>query len=555
LLVALLARPALSGSWRPQDWYEHVWYVWHQERSLRANGLPTLFVHNTGAVFDAHYAFYGGTLYALAGALALVLGSAKVAFAVFWVSAFASACGGWFWLARMAGLGPWTAHIPGVLFITSPYYLNVVYGTGAWPELIAVSTIPLMLASALSILRDDRLRPWPTLAFALTAVLFTGSHNITLLWGTTILLLVLSSLLIVAPSARQMVTRRGVARVLGLLLPALLINAWFLLPDIAYQSMTLVAGVPARVNLQWAAPLVEPRRLFSLGRPPLPPRSFVTALPVVAMAWVAAGLIVARPSWRSEWFRVVLVLFGTIAGLTILMTSVSLILALPGPFPMLQFGYRIEAYIVLCVSAAAIGVLRLVSQAGHGRPTWQWVALPITVLAVVQALGQTHPSHVPSYRTGDAIDVRPYHTDLPWLSEYDYTSAQLPLYNVSGSKLVSFPTSAEQGDRASVTVQALPGEPLATNATLMTRLVHIDGARVVGRDVDHRAILQVAQDATPGAAQITIRAANPWPVTLGRVLSLLGLLGLLANVIAMVTDHRRRRRRPAAVIDAEATVA
>ncbi len=543
LLVALLARPALSVPWHPQDWYEHVWYVWHQERSLRANGFPSLFVYNTGAMFNPHYAFYGGTLYALAGGLALILGSANAAVAVFAISAFASACGGWFWLTRMAGVGPWMAHIPGVLFITSPFYLNMVYGTGAWAELIAVSAIPLMMASALSILGADRLRPWPALAFASTAVLFTGSHNITLLWGTTVLLIVLALLLAVAPAARQLVTRRSALRVLGLFVPALLVNAWFLLPDVAYQSMTLVASIPATTNLRWAAPLVEPRQLFSLERSSLPPRFFVLTLPVVTMVWVAAGMIVARLSWRTEWNRVVLVLFGAITGLTILMTNVSLILALPGPFRMLQFGYRLEAYILLALSAATIGVLRLVSQAGHGRVTWQWAALAVILLAVVQALDQTRPSHVPSYNAGDAIEVRPYHFGIPWVTELDYTSMQLPPSPAPRSDVVvAFPTSAEQGERATVTVAALPGDLLRTNLMGMPQLVHVDGARIIGRDSSNRAVVRVAQNTTPGVATIAIRAASPWPVTLGRALSLLGLLGLLANVVALVLARRRRSR-------------
>lgn len=542
MLIALLARPALFESWRPQDWYEHVWYVWHQEHSLRANGLPSLFAYNGNAVFNPHFAFYGGTLYASAGALAVVLGSAKAAFTVFWISAFACACGGWFWLARMAGLNRWLALVPGVLFVTSPYYLNLVYGTGAWPELIAVSSIPLMMASGISILRDDRLRPWPALAFASTTVLFTGSHNITLLWGTTILLIVLAACLVVAPSARQLVTRRGAMRVLGLLVPALMINAWFLLPDVAYQSMTRVASLPASANLRWAAPLVEPRQLFSLERSSLPPRFFVVTLPIVTMVWVAAGMIVARRNWRTEWYRLVLVLAGAIACLTILMTSVSLILALPKPFPSLQFSFRLEAYILLALSAAAIGVLRLLSQAERRQAIWRWAALPVVLLAIVQALGQTRPNHVPSYKAGNAVELRPYRSDVSWFNESDYAS-MLPLAPLSSLRgMLAFPTSAERGDRTSVTVAALPGDLMATNFAGMPQLVHIDGARIIGRITNDRAVVQIAQDATPGAATVTIRAASPWPVALGRVLSVLGLLGLLANGVALALARRRRSR-------------
>jgi hypothetical protein len=544
LLVALLTRPAISEPWRPQDWYEHLWYVLHQEGSLRANGFPSLFVYNDAAVFNPHYAFYGGTLYALTGTLALVLGSAKAAFAVLWVSAFLGACGGWFWLSRSAGVGPWLAHVPGVLFVTSPYYLNMVYGTGAWAELIAVSTIPLLLASALSILRSDRLRPWPALAFVATSVLFTGSHNITLLWGSTVLLIVLTASYAAVASARRLVTRAGAVRLFGLFAPALLVNAWFLLPDIAYQSMTAVANLPKSATLLWAAPLVEPRHLFSLERTALQPRFFVVALPVVAMAWVATGMVIGGQGWRSDWFRVVLILVAAIVGLVILMTNVGLILALPGPFGALQFGYRLEAYILLGVSAAAVGVLRLLNSAGRRHSVWQWAAVPVVIVSVMQALGQTHPSHEPSYTAGDAVSVRPYHTNVAWVSESDYTGVRLPELP-AGNVMLAFSASAERGERASITVPMQPGQRFVTNAMIMPQLVHIDGARILGRHSSGRAIVQIADDATPGAAQLTIRAANPWPVALGRVLSFAGLLGLLANVIAVMLVRRRRNTHPA----------
>jgi hypothetical protein len=540
LLVVLLVRPALvATSHGPYDWYDHLWYVWHQSESIRANTAPSFFAHNGGAVFNAHYAFYGGTLYALAGTLGLVLGSAKAAFDAFWVMAFVMAYGGWFWLARIAGLGRWTAHVPGVLFITSPYYLTLVYRTGAWPELIAVSTIPLLLASGLTMLRDDRLRPWPSLAFAITVVLFTGSHAITLVWGSLVLVIVGVMSLTFVPESRRLFTRRGGLRVLGVALPAMLVNAWFLVPAAAYQSMTQVAGMSAKASLQSVDNVVAMRYLFSLDRIASPPRLMVVELPVVTIGWIVVGVAVVGVSRRTAWFRMMLVLLGVTGVLVILMTNMTLILALPSPLPQIQFGYRLESYILLGMSAMSIVVLRLADRGSGARAVWRWAAVPLLALMVGQAFGQTRADPTPA-REGGGLGPRAYLTRESSASELDYASRRLPMLDGNGLGALVFPPNAERGDRVSATVVAGPRQRVITNLALMPPLVKLSGARVAGHDTSGRIILDLPD--RPNAATITIRAAHPWPVVLGRALSIIGLAGLLANAIAMVFARRRRDR-------------
>jgi hypothetical protein len=542
LLMALLARRAISAPRPPMDWHEHLWYVWHQSESIRANGVPSFFTYNTSAVFSPHYAFYGGTLYASAGVLAIILGSATAAFNIFWITAFPMAYGGSFWLARMAGLGHWTSHVPGLLFITSPYYLTLLYRSGSWPELIAVSTIPLLLATGLSVLRDDRLRLWPTLTLAATVVLFTGSHNITLLWGFAILTAVTTAICVLVPDARHLFTRRSALRVLGVALPAALVNAWFLVPAAAYQSMTHISGLSASANLQWADQFIAPRYLLSLDRIASPPRLLVLELPVVTIGWIVAGIVVTGAAWRTGWFRLVLVLFSATALLAILMTNIGLILALPGPFRQIQFGYRLEAYVLFGVSATSIGLLRLAGRGPGARAIWRWAGLPIVALMVVQGLAQAHPNPKPTYAAGNSGGVRRYVSPGSHPGEMDYAGRRLPLLDSTSGDRVHFPVSAEDGDRAKITVDAIPGQLLGTNAMVMPPLVDVSGARIVGRDMIGNAVLEIADDVTPGAAIITIRAAHPWPVVLGRMLSVVGLLGLLANIAALASAGRRRSR-------------
>ena len=209
LLIALLVRPMVWGrTFVGSDWYPHLWYIWHQAGSLEANhGIPSLFSYDTPNVFVPHYAFYGGTLYWFSGALALLVGSPATAMVLVFVMAFAASYGGWYWLGRQAGLGMWLAHAPAVLFVTSSHYLALPYGTGGYAEFVGLSMLAPLLASAWSILHADRLRLAPAAALAGSVILFCGSHNLTLLWGATILAIVLGAALAVVPAARRRVTR------------------------------------------------------------------------------------------------------------------------------------------------------------------------------------------------------------------------------------------------------------------------------------------------------------------------------------------------------------
>jgi hypothetical protein len=543
-VIALLLVPAFTASQRPEDWYQHLWYVSHQAESIRANKVPSLFAYNTPAVFDPHFAFYGGTLYAAVGALGLLLGSAEKAFDISVVLALVVAYGGWYWLARMASLGRWTSHLPGLLFITSPYYLNIIYRSGAWAELIAVSAIPLLLASGLSVLRDDRLRAGPALALATSGTFLTGSHNITLLWGSIVMVIVFATVLLCVPDARGQVTRSGVRRAALVMAPAVLVNAWFLLPDIAYQSMTYAATRPRRPSLEWAAAIARPRYLFSIGRPASAPQFYVLAFPMVAVGWVIAGTIVARRDLRAGWYRLVLVLLGTMAGLLALMLSTSLLANLPGSLPMIQYGFRLESYILLCLSGAVIGLLRLTLPAPRGRATtlWRWLGLAVVALTIVQAAGQTRVTHAFLRGAGDKADVHAYLSDVLHPSQLDYIEPNL-ISSDDAVGTANFPVTAEHGDHASVTLPRVAGKRVVTNVVVMPPLVTITGARFVGHSLEHGGAVFEVTDATPGASTITVKAAHPWPVALGRVLTAGGLLGVLANVVVAVTGGQRRRRR------------
>jgi hypothetical protein len=431
------------------------------------------------------------------------------------------------------------------VFVTSPYYLALVYWRGDWPEHMAVSMMPLLIASALSVLRADRLRPLPVLALAVSAILFFGSHNITLLWGATIAVLLAAALCLAVSAARRQVTRRGLLRVAGVMAPALLVNAWFLLPDIAYASHTYIGADSAdwRATLRNFDELVAPARILSPGRSDATPvtPSFALQLPVLAMAWTVAGLAVLSPRWTGSWTRTLLVLLTAVVGLVVLMTSAGLLLALPGPYGLIQFSFRLESYVVLVAAAAVLAALVLAGEAPPRRRRWRWAILPVLAVSVAQAAAQGDMRRTPISRVTPWPTLPAYHTPSPAPGMADYVGHDLPLIATPGVPVVRFAPSAEDGDRASATVDALPGQVLATNAMTVPQLVDLSGARFVGIDAGRHNVVELDADVVPGAARITMSAAHPLPVVLGQVLSLIGIAGLAANGAAMLVAARRRR--------------
>ena len=313
------------------DWPVHLWFLRHQGYSLLHDGRPSLLVHGDDGVFYPFFAFYGGTLYAIGGLLVAALGGAgRHGYAVAWVLAYILAYGGWVWLGRMAGLGRWAVHAPPVLFLTSPYLVTLVYARGDWPEFVGLCSIPVLVASTLSVLFADRLRLWPAVALVLAAILFTGSHNLTLLWGGTLLGALGLVMYVCSPRIRRRVTARGVARVAGLVGPAVLVNAWFLVPDLVYQGRTVVASISYPHWRYTVANTMEfiDQPLFGFKRSHVD--QYVVVLPVLAMAWAASvAALTLRRTWRTSWMLLFVSLGVLIALLVIAMvTHGSLVLRL-----------------------------------------------------------------------------------------------------------------------------------------------------------------------------------------------------------------------------------
>src|SRR5207253_5435079 len=133
-----------------------------------------------------------------------------------------------------------------IVFVTSAYCVTNLYGRGAWEEFIAVSALPLVLAASLRLVRG-RLSFWPVACLVAASAVFAGSHNITLLWGTTLALLALACYWLLSGRSRELPWRRMLA-VAGLIALGVGLNGWFLLPDLSYAH-----DIRGALNVAWSA--------------------------------------------------------------------------------------------------------------------------------------------------------------------------------------------------------------------------------------------------------------------------------------------------------------
>jgi hypothetical protein len=553
LLIAALSWPMLlTSSSFGGDWQNHLWYVWQQSLALRADHAPSSFLNLPHLVFYPEYLFYGATTNAIVGAVAVALGnSATAAYVLTYVLGFLAAYAGWYWLSRMASLGRWTAHAPALTFLTSACYLNLVYGQGDWLEFLAVSAMPLMIASGLSVLRAQRIPLWPCVALAASCVVFFGSHNLTMLWGSTVLAAVALLAVACIPEARRLAQPRRLLRVAAIVVPAALVDAWFLLPALAYASNTKISSqfAIAEISLRDLMWLVEFRHLFTFSRASVASSvpDYPLALPTLAILWVAASLVVIL--WRvrrGPWLRLLVLLCASTAVLVVLMTHAGLLLALPKPYAMLQFSYRLESYILMGVSASVLASLALLRQGSRRLQRYRWTILPIVAASVVGAIQQVdaYPHTAPRSDT-----FLPEASPVAFTERHDdYGYAGLPLIYGKQLPQLSFSASAIRNERLSMWTRARPGQLVYTNIAGGPDLLDIAGARAVGHDTSYRLVLALGPSTAPASAHprgavaddhITIAPANHLPTVLGRLLSLGALITLLLELGWLLAKRRR----------------
>ncbi|HTA12746.1 MAG TPA: hypothetical protein VK765_04925 [Solirubrobacteraceae bacterium] len=546
LVIAAAAWPLVfSSATFNKDWLNHLWYMWHESVAIRERGTPSLFLNYSGGLFYPLYAFYGATLYSLVGGLSLLLGDAPLqTYVLSYVLGFAAAYGGWYWMARSFGVDGWRAHMPALVFVTSASYLTMIYALGDWPEFEATSVMPLLLAAGLSVLRARRLHFGPALALALASVVFFGSHLLTLVWGTTILVVAMAAVAACVPGARGGVTGAGVARVAALVIPGALVSAWWLLPTLSYEAGTFIAhSYPhARELLRETMYLVAAHNLFSVSHSPSGGSIVSEELPVLAIAWVVASIAILAGSGRSArgglwatWMRLLLVIsLGTVA-VTVVMTHAGVMLALPRAYATLQFGFRLEGFVLLGVSGAMVCVLAMTRNAGGRLRGWTWLLVPIAIVSVVGAIEQSS-DHPRGGARGAALSS--FLAPPPErFGQFDYLDNHLAV-DENHLPLVEFPLAeVAHGGSATASVGVARGALVATNLRVGPELVTVKGASIVGMDEQQDDVLEVT------GARISVGPAASPPIAIGRVLSVLAVLALLAELAWLAARGLRGRFR------------
>jgi hypothetical protein len=417
--------------------------------------------------------------------------------------------------------------------------------------------VPLLIASSLSILATDRPRVWPALALIASAIVFSGSHLLTDLWTSTLIVLTGIAILACVPAVRARLVWRRALRLIGLLVPALLINAWFVLPLIAYQSHTSISSRFSewRETLEVFTAWVSVSRLFTLQRvgvlPSKPYGSFILTLPTLAIAWVLVGMILFL--WRGPrgaW-PTVLVIFAVMTTLmTVVMTHASLILALPRPYAMLQFSYRLENDVLLGVSATTLALLVLVQRDDtYRRRVLRWMLGPVLIVAVAGAIQQA--ADYPSFAGTRQASVRPgTESNSSEGPLTDYVDVGLQTM-VGRAPEIDFPAAAVHDESTSKVLHLRPRQLFYTNIGGGPELVHVSGATIVGLGPSGNDVLEVdppiaassGTSRSPRAAApsevVSVRPADGLPVVIGRLLTLAAAIVLVLELAILVASGTR----------------
>lgn len=538
------------------DFTNHLWLTWAAGRAFIEAGHPSYFINAEGiGVFCPFFAFYGGTLYAGVGVLGQILGEhPTLIFIAVTTLAIAACYGGMLSLSHQLGLRRWLSHLPPLVVVTSAYYISNIYGRSAWPELMATSAIAPMLAGGLLLVRAPAWRPGPVLVFAASAVVFTGSHNITLEWGTIILVVGAAVLWLSFGAPRRLPLRRLI-KVGGLGLLSLAVNAWFLIPDLGYARYVYASSHDPVTHedaiFDTPGVLLDPFRHVPVRS--TTPALFVQA-PVWFLAWgvLAGGFLVWRrgldgPLRRAWSAFAALILFILLLIIAVPWQSV------PYPLNEVQFPYRLVTYVfygvgaLVLVSALALqrtsanqasraignllrAALAAVSAISVGLCVWQlWV--PETMFA----LG--------SYSNRQKALVSPHEPPRSWYDWSSYDDVHSPVVKVAPHRLLQIDPSRVHGDRFSAWVNVPPGlEPIETNIEGGPYLVRISGLARVGHSDKYNVVVRREHNGT-GPVHVTVETAHSATLVAAWIISILATLALIAIVAVTATREWRRRAR------------
>jgi hypothetical protein len=536
VIVGLLVPIPFSDRSFSTDWGNHLWLIWVQGNNIGDLGAPSYFLQSTLGVFYPYYAFYGGSFYAVFG-LVSWLTSAELAVFLAYAGALSATYLGWTWIARLLGVVGWRSQLPGCIAVTAPLAVTNLYGRGDIPEVVATAAIPLIVAAGLSLFREERVRLSTACLYVVGIVALTGTHTLTLVWGT-VFLLVLAAILI---ACYWRATRERIGRGLalgGLSALGVGINAWILAPLFLFHTR-LVEREPDPIGL---TAYTDPEQLFSLFRNIGDPYPIVTAdvnaqLPVLALLW---ALICGGVYWRylpAAAKRASLGILALGCALLLLILSPSLIAELPTVLQFIQFPYRIETFVNLCV----VGLVTLALAAMQRDPSS--ARIPALALAGIAAfsfgLSIDQNSNVRSWLSDrDEALASPVQPPSTWYAPLQFADGSAAVVDGTSSPLELPVEEIKDGYAATYP----PGRAGVVETNIVTGgyLVDVSGADPVGRTAEGRMVVRLPAGDRPRA--VAVKAAWGPAMTVGRWLTIVSLMVGIFGAGAYLVVSRRSPR-------------
>ena len=567
-IIGLLMVPlaATRRSFGP-DWTLHLWAVRQQQWNIEATGHPGLFLSAKplGAFYPI-FAFVGSGIYSVGGYLAIVLGDRPiVAYKLLYLAGLALGYGGFTWLSVQFSLRGWRSQVPGAVLVTGAYFLTDMANRGDLGEFMAVASIPFLLAAICAVVKAPATRLRHRLATVVAVFVLTGSHTITLLWGSMfVVLLGVLALLAWGPTWHRPLPWRRLGELSALGAIGAGLNAWYLFPDLAYGLDTAVAkqsqrGMPGTTHVH-----------LGLLLDPLRPTDRVTgffsafsgilrlSLPVLFFAWAIALSVVL---WR-EGDRVAKRLF--VALVIVAVAFVRLVVArdswrfLPHVLYSIQFTYRLDSYVLLTTALLVTIALRWQATARDRvrRPT-TIVLLTILVFNVGAATWQVwgaQSRHVTRYGTPDTKGDRlvnevvksRYTTPPSWYSQGDFRDVSAPVVAFDPTRTMTVPLNEIHGSKFAGRLDVPDGPaPFLTNIAGGPRFVRMTGIHAVGRTRLGALVVAARDRSAPpvGPVAVTIEETDSAVLRSGAIVSIVSALALLALVAWPARRFLPRRRR------------
>jgi hypothetical protein len=538
------------------DWTLHLWAIRQQQWNIQAMGHPGLFVsaRPMGAFYPL-FSYVGSGIYTLGAYLAMVIGPIA-AYKLLFFGGICMAYGGFSWLSFQFGLTGWRAQVPGAMFVTATYFITDMVGRGDFAEFIALSSIPFVIAASCAMFSSRRVKLRHRLAVVLGAFVLSGSHNITLLWGTTFIAAL--GILAVATFCWRWPRPWPLRRAGQLVVLAIIgvgLNAWYLIPDLAYGLNTLVGFVTQHSKPQslfiTANVVLNPFRPAD-GSPPAEVAAFARdvrlSLPCLFAAW---ALIVLGFNWRrigpALWVFVG-GLLALLAILVVLTVAASPWAWLPHVFWSVQFTWRLGGYVLVTTALLVMIAIRVstssaATDTSTPRASTKYAAgalVAIVAFSAAAAIWQvnrvrseyvsigaerrTH-SHFLSGVIADRYVVPP-----SWYSLSDFRAATPPVVAVPADRYLKIPLRRIRGDHFAGTVDVPDGRaPFVTNISADTHFIQVHGITEIGRTQDGSIVATRAATApATGPLYITINEAKTVPLRVGAALSIAALLALAA---------------------------